>query len=273
LCVISSYEAFNIAPISLGSTDVSRVISDLLQLCGHCISNWQPQPSADFNEGLMLLQFVCGGCQPDCVMSAGTLQRLLEFTIALLGGYRDAAVLGGARHARLQAQQQAANTDEIQVKFKQSESALECSIGICCNAIEVLHDRFGALACRISAPQKFQLLNLAHACHLLDEIISSPMKANVPLVSFAQELRHILANVSYTHSMFPFFRSCSHAFTLLAACTNASRGNFVRSCLATGFFRLFVNAVDDVAPSMQGDGRVWRVCILACIFQALFRQF
>jgi len=137
-------------------------------------------------------------------MSAGTLQRLLEFTIALLGGYRDAAVLGGARHARLQAQQQAANTDEIQVKFKQSESALECGIGICCNAIEVLHDRFGALACRISAPQEFQLLNLAHACHLLDEIMSSPIKANVPLVSFAQELRHILANVSYT-ACSPFF--------------------------------------------------------------------
>lgn len=271
LCVLSSYEAFNVAAISLGSTDVSRVISDLLQLCGHCISKWQPQPNVDFNEGLMLLQFVCGGCQPDCVLSAGTLQRLLELTIALLGGYRDAAALGGARHARLQAQQQAANTDEIQVKFKQSESALECGIGICCNAIEVLHDRFGALACRISAPQEFQLLNLAHACHLLDEIISSPIKANAPLVSFAQELHLILANVSHmSASMLPFFRSCSHAFTLLAACTNASRGNFVRSCLATAFFRLFVNAVDDIAPSMEGDGRVWCVRILAFVYFNLF---
>jgi hypothetical protein len=272
LCVISSYEASNFAPISLGSADISSVISDLLQFCGHCISKWQPQPIVDFNEGLLLLQVVCGGCQPDFVMSAATLQRLLEFTIALLGSHKDEVALGGVRHPR-QLKQQAANNDEFQVKFKQTASALECAIGICCNAIEVLHVRFSALACRISASQEFQLLNLAHASLLLDEIMSSPIKANAPLVSFAQELHLILDNVSHKHILFPFFRSCSHAFTLIAACANASRGNFVRSCLATCFFRLFENAVDEAAPAMQGDVRAWCVCIIVCILQALFLQF
>ena len=95
----------------------------------------------------------------------------------------------------------------------------------------------------------------------------------VHMYTLLQSLRKvaILANVSHMPaSMLPFFRSCSHAFTLLAACTNAARGNFVRSCLATAFFRLFVNAVDDIAPSMQGDGRVWCVRILAFVYFNLF---
>jgi hypothetical protein len=252
LCVISSYETTKFAETPLRSTQISVFIAAVLQFCGHSIRQWQPQPDVAFNEGLLLLQFICCSCQPDVVVCAGTLQLLLEFTLMLLG--RDAAgpTLGRGGH-RGDQKRQTDNNDENQEKFKQFEGVLECGIGICCNAIEVIHVRFSPLACRISASQESQHVNLSHACSLLEDILSSPIKANAPLVSFAQEFHSILNSAQLENSVFPFFGACSHAFTLIAASANASRSNFARSCLVTGFLRFFVNTVDESETFLQGD--------------------
>ncbi len=262
LCVVSSYEATKFAPIPLGSAQISMFIAALLQFCGHLIGKWQPQPDVAFNEGLLLLQFVCGSCQPDVVVCAGTLQLLLEFTLMLLGRNAAGPTLGGGGHRGDQKKQQTESDDENQEKFKQFEGVLECGIGICCNAIEVIHVRFSPLACRISASQEFQRRNVSHACRLLDDILSSPIKANSPLVSFAQEFHSVLNSAQLEHSVFPFFGACSHAFILVAASANASRSNFSRSCLLTGFLRFFVNAVDESATFLQGN---ICVCVFDCV--------
>jgi hypothetical protein len=257
LCLISSYEATNFAPINLGATHVSSVVAALLQFCGHSIANWHPQKNIDFNEGLLLLQIMCGSHQPEFVMSAGALQRLLEFTIMLLGSHSNWPTLGGNRYWYKKMTQQFGPNDENHVKYKQYENLLECGIGICCNAIEVIHVRFGSLTCRISESQEFQLLNISLASRLLDEIISSPIKGNATLAPFAQELNSILKSIKHEESVYPFFRACSHVLTLIAASSNAMRGNYVRSCLMSGFVRMFLNVIDEVAPSFQGEVHVY----------------
>jgi hypothetical protein len=255
LCLVSSYEAANFAPINLGGAHISSVISALLQFCGHAISNWRPQPSVDFNEGLLLLQMMCGGYPPESVMCTGMLHRLLEFALMLLGIHAIGPTLGGDGNRYRQKQQQTSQNDEFQEKFKQFESALECSIGICCNAIEVLHVRFGSLTCRISASHGSQLLNISLASRLLDEIISSPIKGNALLAPFAQELSSILRSAQNDTSVAPLFEAFSHAFALIAASSNASRGSFTRSCAVSGFVRMFLNSIDEMmAPSLQGNG-------------------
>jgi hypothetical protein len=256
LCIISSHEATNFIPIPLGSTQTSKVVAALLQFCGHSISHWQPQSDVAFNEGLLLLQFFCGSCDLDSVMSAGTLHTLLEFTFMFLGKHAAQPTLGGGRRCGHQEQQHTANYDENQEKYRQFESVLECGIGICCNAIEVIHVRFSPMACRISASQASQRTNLRHACRLLDVIVSSPIKSNAPLVPFAQEFHSILTAAQLEHSIFPFFGACSHAFTMIAAGANASRSNFSRSCLVSSFFVLFLNAIDEAGRSLQGDNAV-----------------
>jgi hypothetical protein len=260
LCIISSHEATNFAPMPLGSTQTSKVVAALLQFCGHSISHWQPQADVAFNEGLLLLQFFCGSCELDSVMSAGTLHMLLEFTFMFLGKHAAEPTLGGGRHRGHQEQQHTANYDENQENYRQFESVLECGIGICCNSIEVIHVRFSPMACRISASRESQLTNLRHACCLLDVIVSSPIKSNAPLVPFAQEFHSILTAAQLEHSIFPFFGACSHAFTMIAASANASRSNFSRSCLVTSFFVLFLNAIDEAGRSLQGDNCSKRLC-------------
>jgi hypothetical protein len=276
LCLVSSYEAANFAPINLGGAHISSVISALLQFCGHAISNWRPQQSVDFNEGLLLLQMMCGGYPPESVMCTGTLHRLLEFTLMLLGSHAIGPTLGGDGNRYRQKQLLTAQNDEFQEKFKQFESALECSIGICCNAIEVLHVRFGSLTCRVSASHASQLLNLSLASRLLDDIISSPIKGNALLAPFAQELSSILGSAqndksvaplfeAFSHAfaliaassnasrVAPLFEAFSHAFALIAASSNASRSSFTRSCAVSGFVRMFLNSLDEMAPCLQGN--------------------
>jgi hypothetical protein len=189
-----------------------------------------------------------------------TLHRLLEFTLMLLGSHEIGPTLGGDRNRCRHEQQQTATNDEFQEKFKQFESALECGIGICCNAIEVIHVRFGSLMCRISASQPFQLLSLSLASRLLDEIISSPIRGNAPLAPFAEELSSILRSAQNDPSVVHFFEACSHAFTLIAASSNASRGSFMRSCSVSGFVRMFLNSIDEIAPSLQGNDCFARLC-------------
>jgi hypothetical protein len=258
LRLISSYEAMKLAPVNLGTASVSSVVAALLQFCGHSIANWRPQTTVDFNEGLLLLQMVCGSDEPEFVMCTGLLHRLVEFTLMLLGSRANGPTLGGFRHGnqQQQQQQQTAQNDENYARYKQFENILECAIGICCNAIEVIHVRYGPFTCRISASQDAQLRNLSHASHLLDDIVSSPIKSNAPLATFAQELNSILRHFQQEEGfqvLHPLFGGCSHALILLAASSNASRGNFVRSCLVSGFVRMFLNVIDEVAPSMQGD--------------------
>ena len=269
LCVISSYEAANPAPISLGSADISAVVAALIQFCGHSVSEWRPQASVAFNEGLLLLQIMCGGCQPAFVMCAGTLQRLLELTLMLLGSHADGPTLGGMRrHRGLQQQQQqqqqqhAAFDDEKHAERFQSEQHpdLECGIGICCNAIEIVHIRSGPLACRINACQHSKLLYLSLASRLLEDLVSSPLKANAPLVSFAQDLLSIIKRGQHDDNVSPFLAACSHAFALLAASANASRGNFVRSCLVASFFRTFLNCIDEAALRLEGGIKCTVLC-------------
>jgi hypothetical protein len=90
---------------------------------------------------------------------------------------------------------------------------------------------------------------------LLDEIISSPIKGNALLAPFAQELSSILRSAQNDTSVAPLFEAFSHAFALIAASSNASRGSFTRSCAVSGFVRMFLNSIDEMmAPSLQGNG-------------------
>lgn len=256
---ISSYEANNFAPTSLDNTRIVEMIAALLQFCGHTISNWKPQAHVAFNEGLLLLQMMCCSCPLDLVMCAGTLHQLLEFTCMLLGRNASQPTLGGERHC-FHDEKQPANSDENEESYKQFESALDCAVGICCNAIEVMHVRSSSLACRINIPQQHQDLNLVHACRLLEDIMSSPIKANAPLVSFAQQLHSLLSTARADHRVAPFFAACSHAFVFIAASANASRSTFGRSCLVASFVKLFLNAIDAIAPSLQGN-----ICVCECV--------
>jgi hypothetical protein len=264
VCVISSYEAANPSPLSLGSADISAVVASLLQLCSQSIGEWQPQSEVEFNECLLLLQMMCGGCQPVLVTCAATLQQLLQLALMLLGSHADAMTLGGVSRRRRQQQQQqqhAAVDDEQLAERFQSEQhpALECGIGVCCNAIEVLHVRLGPLACRFNAPQHSQLLYLSLTSRLLQDLMSSPLKANAALVPFAQQLHSILERGRLEASIGPFIAACSHSFALLAASANASRGNFVRSCLVAAFCRVFSNAIEEAAPPLEGRACPCRV--------------
>jgi hypothetical protein len=249
LRAVSSYEAANPAPVLFGNADVGGTIASLQLYCGHCISNAQPQSAITCNEGLLLLQIMCCSCQPEPIMCAGTLQHLLQFTLNLLDGCMDAPV-GFVRRRPLHLQ--AMHDEENEDKGCQIET-YESGIGICCNAIEVIHVRFSSLACRVCASRERQLLNLSFTSRLLDDVMSSPVKADASLVSFAKEMSLVLTSAQEDSSVQSFFCECGHALALMAASAAASRGNFARSCLIAVFFRMYLNAADESVNLLQGS--------------------